>query len=403
MKKDWKDFFNGFSLFRTSLIQENYINTIKKFTPKDGKILEIASGSGLSSVLMADLGYEVTCTDIDDDLLKTIREKFHSIKNLKIENCNMFEADKQYSKEFNSIIHQGVLEHFEDEEIIEILNRQKNIADFIIFDVPNDKRVEKIQEYGNERFLSIEHWTNLIKAAGCSLIYIEGRRFEDFIEKTKHSLTHEERIKYGTSNTFVIKSNELISKKLHYGCGTVYLKDWFNIDAGIDFMAGDRLAKNYLEDNITTREEYYKYNFDSIVRNEKKIIADLEANSEVLSGIFNKYFSEVIMFHVLEHIPKYKIDEFIKQLKSITTEDAIFQFAVPDNLGISKLYIDSKNEEERQKYHSWIFGKQRNQYCHHFTGYDIESFRNFLKNHFNEIEFCKNENNYPAIWVKCKK
>lgn len=405
MKKDWKDFFNGFSLFRTSIIQENYIETIRKFTPKKGKILEIACGSGLSSVLMADLGYHVTATDIDQDLLDGMRSKFGSIQNLKIEKCDMLKADEIYSKEFNSIIHQGVLEHFEDDEIIEILKRQKNIADLIIFDVPNDKRKEKIQEYGNERFLSIEHWRSLIEKAGCTLIYIEGRRFEGAVEKSRQSLTHKERIEYGTSNTFVIKSNDLISKRLHYGCGTVYLEGFFNVDGRADFVASDERGKEKLKENTTTKENYYKHDFEKIVRSEKRTVVDMEATIDSLNSIFEGYFNEIVMYHIVEHIPQYEIDDFMGKLKKITSSDAVFNFAVPDNIGITRMYLnsfDSGDIEQKSKYHSWIFGKQRDRFCHHYTGYDKVSFKEFLDKHFHEVEFLDNQNDYPAIWVRCK-
>jgi len=404
MKKNWKEFFNGFSLYRTSLIQENYIETIIKFTPKKGKILELACGSGLSSVLMADLGYEVTATDTDDDLLEAIKSKFGSMKNLTIRKCDMMQADQIYSKEFNSIIHQGVLEHFDDDEIVEILKRQKNIADLVIFDVPNDKRKEKIQEFGNERFLSIYHWEILIKRAGCTLIYMDGRRFEGIVNKSRNSLSLQERIEYGTSTTFVVKSNNFISSKLHYGCGTVYLDGWFNVDARADFLSGDRAYRHILEENMTTPEKYYKNEFEKIIRSEKKTIVDMEATIDLLRSVFNSYFTEVIIYHALEHIPQYEIEDYFNGLKKITTKYAVFNFAVPDNIAIARLYIDAfdtDNSDEKTKYHSWIYGKQRDKFCHHFTGYDKKSFYELLSKHFDDIVFLENRNDYPALWVRC--
>lgn len=405
MKKNWKGFFNSFSLYRTSLIQENYIETIIKFTPKKGKILELACGSGLSSVLMADLGYEVTATDTDDDLLEAIKSKFGSMKNLTIRKCDMMQADQIYSKEFNSIIHQGVLEHFDDDEIVEILKRQKNIADLVIFDVPNDKRKEKIQEFGNERFLSIDHWKSLIKRAGCTLIYMDGRRFEGVINQNKYSLSIQERIEYGTSTTFVIKSNAFISGKLHYGCGTVYLDGWFNVDARTDFLSGDKFGQYIMKENMTTPEKYYKNDFKKIIRSDRKTIVDMEATMDFLSSIFDSYFTEVIMYHVLEHIPQYRMDDFINNLKQISSKDAVFNFAVPDNVAIAKLYVnafDAGNSDETITYHSWIYGKQRDEFCHHFTGYDKNSFYELLIRYFEYVEFLENGNDYPALWARCK-
>lgn len=402
MEKNWKNFFNGFSLFRTSLIQENYINTIKKYVPSGGSILEIAAGSGLTSVLLSDMGYEVTCTDIDDDLLKNIRSKFKSF-NMKVEKCDMFQANSQYNnQQFDCIIHQGLLEHFSDIEIIEIITQQKDLAHYLIFDIPNDKRVEKIQEYGNERFLSTEYWINLFERADCVVLDVEGRRFEDLLEKNKYSLSKEERLKYGTSNTFVIKSKKSIPKKLHYGCGTVYLDGWFNVDAQIDFTSIDKKSNDFLSNNKTTPDEYYKFDFSTIDRKEKKIVGDFEAQIEDLAKILPNHFEEVIIYHVIEHIPKYKVEDFFENLLNCSKSDCLFRFAVPDNIGLSKLYLEAK-DDERSIYHDYIFGKQRDAYSHHFVGYDEKSFTKTLSKYFSKIKLIENGNDYPALWVLCEK
>ena len=403
MEKNWKNFFDGFSLFKTSLIQENYINTVKKYTPQNGKILEIAAGSGLTSVLLADMGYKVTCTDIDEDLLESIKNKFSSIP-MKIESVDMFSAGSKYEiLQFDSIIHQGLLEHFEDEEIIEIIRQQKDLAHFLIFDIPNDKRIEKVQEYGNERFLSTEHWISLFEKAGCVIIDIEGRRFEGLLEKNKYALDKFERLKYGTSNTFVIKSKDRISKKLHYGCGTVYLQDWFNVDAQIDHFSHDSRVSEILELNRTTPDNYYKFDFSSIDRKDKKIIGDFQSNIFEISKIFPNYFEEVIIYHVIEHMPRYEVSNFFKNLIESTSANATFKFAVPDNVGLCKMYLEAESNDDRIKYHDYIFGKQRDKYSHHFVGYDKDSFKDVLSKYFTSVEFISNKNDYPALWVECKK
>ena len=58
--------------------------------------------------------------------------------------------------EYNIIHSHGVLEHFEDHEIHEILHYQKAISPLLIHYVPSDKYTYK--SFGDERLLSKEYW-----------------------------------------------------------------------------------------------------------------------------------------------------------------------------------------------------------------------------------------------------
>ena len=108
---------------------------------------------------------------------------------------------------------------------------------------------------------------------------------------------------------------------------------------------------------------------------------------EDLADIFTHRFAEFLMVHCLEHIPRYEMDTFFSRLKRIVKKDATCVFAVPDNLGIARLYVDAANTAERARYHDWIFGSQRDQYSHHYVGYDKDSLTNLLEKHFEDIQF----------------
>jgi len=51
----------------------------------------------------------------------------------------------------------GVLEHFDDETIIEALKEQRRVARVVIFDVRNDKYGLGRYNVGNERLPSIKY------------------------------------------------------------------------------------------------------------------------------------------------------------------------------------------------------------------------------------------------------
>jgi ubiquinone/menaquinone biosynthesis C-methylase UbiE len=177
-------------------------------TPKGGHIAEIGFGSGMTSILLANLGYKVTALDIDPDVIDLLKDKIGYINNLYVQKQDMFNLKNFDNNYFDIVYHQGVLEHFTDNEIIQTLRQQGRIAKKVVFDVPNDKRKIKFQLYGNERFLSINHWKELIGKSDLHVEKICGRRFPKYYEwlpsKLKNPNSWFARLK-GESNTYVCK------------------------------------------------------------------------------------------------------------------------------------------------------------------------------------------------------
>jgi len=184
---DWNEFFNKipFTFYRTSIIQKKYIETIDLYTPKNGKLIEIAAGSGYTSAVVADLVRDknaiVTMSDLEMNLVNKAAVKYDSF-GMRFFQANSLDL-KQFKDEFDVVFHQGFLEHFDDETIIKLLKEQAKIGRYIIFDVPNSRRRHKFQEFGNERFLSHKDWINLVKKAGLKVKYNTARRFSNWWKK----------------------------------------------------------------------------------------------------------------------------------------------------------------------------------------------------------------------------
>ncbi len=179
----WEEFFKNipFTYYRSSIIQNKYIETINRVANErlSNTIMEIASGSGYTSALVADLlsknDTKVIATDVNENIVEKFR-KFHTINNLSWnveDSFNILLPDNSV----DIIFHQGFLEHFEDDDIIKLLKEQARVANVIIFDVPNGRRNKKIQEFGNERFLSHKQWLSLVEKSGLKVIFHSGRRF----------------------------------------------------------------------------------------------------------------------------------------------------------------------------------------------------------------------------------
>lgn len=186
---NWDDFFKtiDFTFYRTSQIQTKYIDIIAKKSKEfhNPKLLEIAGGSGYTSVVLADLlkksNIKIIYSDLSEKLVAEVRKKFNTNK---IE----FSVQDSNNLSFNNnsvdiIFHQGFLEHFDDNQIIKFLKEQARVAKYIIFDVPNSRRWNKNQEFGNERFLSHKEWQNLVKKAGLTIHEVTARRFSNSWKK----------------------------------------------------------------------------------------------------------------------------------------------------------------------------------------------------------------------------
>ena len=155
-----------FTLFRSSIIQEQFIQCIIDHTPTNGSILEAGFGFGTTTELLRDLDYNVVGFDLEETAIEQAVFRYPLLKErLYVGDIR----DKQtYTKNYDTIIHQGVLEHFSNEDIIDILQIQANRCNQIVFDVPNCLRKNTEDEGDGTRFETPEFWEAIIKDAGLS-------------------------------------------------------------------------------------------------------------------------------------------------------------------------------------------------------------------------------------------
>ena len=87
----------------------------------------------------------------------------------RLEQKSILELDypKNYFKvSFSS----GVLEHFSDEEIVLTLKQQLFISEFVIVSIPTDYFEDSEAMHGDERFMSIKKWRELITRANGTIL-----------------------------------------------------------------------------------------------------------------------------------------------------------------------------------------------------------------------------------------
>lgn len=123
---------------------------------KLASIREEGCGIGtISRILLQEGCRELSMFDLDPEQLELAKENTMNI-------IPAYVGDiLAYHSKVDLIFSHGVLEHFEDDKIDIILQRQKCTSNKVIHYVPTD-RYERAS-FGDERLLSTEYWVNTFK------------------------------------------------------------------------------------------------------------------------------------------------------------------------------------------------------------------------------------------------
>lgn len=152
--------------------RKKLINKIIKYK-KEGKILEAGCGTGVLSVKLSDIGYDVIAIDNDERMLELLNKinKIITKKRVQTKKIDIFNLKDKFKEEKIDIIFSvGVLEHFKDKEIINLIKTQISISNYVFIAIPTKYFNKNEALYGNERFLSYKKWRSLIKESGGTII-----------------------------------------------------------------------------------------------------------------------------------------------------------------------------------------------------------------------------------------
>ena len=110
-----------------------------------------------------------------------------------------------------------------------------------------------------------------------------------------------------------------------------------------------------------------------------------------LSQFENNSIEEVYASHVVEHVPQKKVNETLKGVYRILSENGKFYISVPDMDVLCKIFIDPK-ATPKVKFNTMrmMFGGQLDEFDFHYFGWNFEFMRDFLTNAgFKRIEKVK--------------
>lgn len=175
---DWKQYFikSNRTLAAQAILNRILIETIAHETPINGNVLEIGCGTAYLSALLADMEFNVTAGDIDQEVIDYAQKKIVIPLNpVTFVMADLFRLTEQFEKnQFDTICHSGVMEHFSDDQIVMSLSQQRVVAKKIVFKIPNARTKMSSQHFGDERFMNNKKWVELIQNAGFQQVRVHG-------------------------------------------------------------------------------------------------------------------------------------------------------------------------------------------------------------------------------------
>jgi len=162
--KSWSEFYGFEYNIETFLhnlnVHKEFISEIVKRS-NGKKILEVGCGPGGIAIFLSCIGFDVTAVDNNTDVLErasALNKKLNGkVRIVKADAFKMPFADNEFDLSFS----QGLLEHFQDRQVCEILKEKTRVSKIALFSVPNS--YYRVKDVGDERLLSVKQWEKIIK------------------------------------------------------------------------------------------------------------------------------------------------------------------------------------------------------------------------------------------------
>lgn len=151
--------------------KKKFVNKVIKYA-KNKKVIETGCGTGLMAGYLQKLGMKVTALDLSQKVLNYAKKIAMTSK--VISPCEYEQGDilnlKYKNNAFDVCFSNGVLEHFDDEDIIKTLKEQMRISKYVIFGIPSTYFNMTEKMLGNERSLSLKEWGKLVEKANGKIV-----------------------------------------------------------------------------------------------------------------------------------------------------------------------------------------------------------------------------------------
>lgn len=179
-----KEFKNWDEYFKTKMkLKKKFLNQVLKYYDGKKPVLECGAGTGKFSAYLASKGLKTYAMDLEKAMVEQAKELSKQVSSTN--NVNVFQGDIRkipFGNKYFSVTHSsGVMEHYSDDEIIEIINEQLRVSDVCIFSVPTPYFEKKM--LGNERFMKRNKWREIIKKSNAKIIKETGYHYKTFYKR----------------------------------------------------------------------------------------------------------------------------------------------------------------------------------------------------------------------------
>jgi ubiquinone/menaquinone biosynthesis C-methylase UbiE len=190
IKEDFKDWNQYFRI--KMKLKKRFLNLVIKYSKSGKPVLECGAGTGKFSAYLASLGINSYAMDIETAMIEQAKELSDKVSpNNPVKVLQGDIRNIPFDNKFFSVTHSsGVLEHYNDSEIVAIINEQLRVSDVCVFSVPTSYFEKKM--LGNERFMLRKEWRKIISQSNAKIIKETGyhyktldKRVIDIIKKPK--------------------------------------------------------------------------------------------------------------------------------------------------------------------------------------------------------------------------
>ena len=128
-----------------------------------------------------------------------------------------------------------------------------------------------------------------------------------------------------------------------------------------------------------------------ILNIQKRSNVDFIGDISDLNQFEDSSIEEIYASHVLEHVPKDKIETTLKGIRRVLKDGGKFYISVPDlDILFHSFRSTLLNIDVKKHILAMVFGGQDDQYDFHYYGYNFEVLEHYLKstgfNHITKVE-----------------
>ena len=147
---------------------ETLYGMIQIYCPSPASILDVGSGAGFSDLLLNSSGYEVTGLD-NEPTLVAYAENLAQRCNLtaRFQHADAFDLSLYYGK-FDLVYSCGVLEHFDREVTVQLLQEQARCAPLVLIQIPS-RFTSYTGQITDERIYTVHDLCHIVEDAGLAV------------------------------------------------------------------------------------------------------------------------------------------------------------------------------------------------------------------------------------------